>query len=179
MPDFRNRNGRTQQQHIGAAQVVPLGEDGGIPSTRNFYEDVGVDQKGLQAPSLFCLSPLRSSRTYASVSGRSRRPFQIPTNARMASRRLPVPRYFSRNACRTNSETDCPDWLARIWSLFCLSPLRSSRTYASVSGRSRRPFQIPTNARMASRRLPVPRYFSRNACRTNSETDCPDWLARI
>src|ERR1022692_2983705 len=63
MPDFRNRNARTQQQHIGAAQVVPLGEDGGIPSTRNFYEDVGVDQKGLQAPSLFCLSPLRSSRT--------------------------------------------------------------------------------------------------------------------
>jgi hypothetical protein len=121
VPELGDRNWRAQEGGISSAQIIPSGEDRRVFGTRDFNQDIRVDQYGFQEVSLLRRFPLRSCRTYAFESARSSRSLHIPTIAFIACLRLvgEAP-YLSLTAARTSSEIDvrrCRDWMCSAFQI--------------------------------------------------------------
>ena len=63
MPKLSDRDRRTEQSYTAAAQRFPPRENIFISCTRDFDQDIGVDQKGFQDEILVSRFPLRRRRT--------------------------------------------------------------------------------------------------------------------
>ena len=124
-PYFRLGHRGVQNHAVRVAQLFPPRKDVLISRPKDLNKNVRIYDDSHDFSSRSSRRPRRKRRMYFSGSENSEWSFQIPTTACMAFLRSSrFPRYRSRAACRTSSETLVPWLRARTCNAFHKSSSR-------------------------------------------------------